>query len=516
MPDLETVDAVVIGAGHHGLVAGTLLADAGWSVLVLEATGTAGGAIRSAELTRSGWVHDVFSAFYPLAAASPVLAELGLEDHGLRWAHAPAVLGHVLDDDRAVLLSHDREETARSVAAAGHPRDAAAWLELCAEWDRVGDAVVDALLAPFPPMQAGMRTLARLRLGPAARLVRRALTPLDTWAGEEFAGEGGPALLAGCAMHTDLGPADSGSSIFGWLLCMLGQQHGFPVPVGGAGQLARALCARYAAAGGELRLNAPVARVVVGNGVARGVRLADGTGIRARRAVLANVPAPTLYRQLIAPQQLPAGLDRAMARFEPDLALLKVDWALRGPIPWRVKEMATAGTVHLGGPVPTLRDTAIALRAGRPPEQMYAVLGQMTLSDPSRSPAGTETAWAYAHLPRGLGHDEHTVAETLGAMEAAVEQAAPGFAAEVLARHVLTPADLETLNPSLLGGTMNGGTAAIGQQLVMRPIPGLGRSDTPFQRLFLASSAAHPSGGVHGACGANAARAALAANGWVG
>jgi phytoene dehydrogenase-like protein len=93
-----------------------------------------------------------------------------------------------------------------------------------------------------------------------------------------------------------------------------------------------------------------------------------------------------------------------------------------------------------------------------------------------------------------------------------VEDAAPGFRDDVLVRHVLVPRDLQTLNPSLLGGTMNGGTAAVHQQLVFRPVPGLGRADTPFERLFLASSSAHPSGGVHGACGANAARAALAAN----
>jgi phytoene dehydrogenase-like protein len=514
---IETVDAIVIGAGHNGLVAGSLLADAGWSVLVLEATDTPGGAIRSAELTRPGWVHDVFSAFYPLAAASPVLAALHLGEHGLRWAHAPAVLGHVLDADHAVVLHRDRAQTARSIATAGTDADAARWLRLCAEWDRIGADVVAALLHPFPPVRAALGVLRGLGPAGTAGFLRRALTPLDRWAGEDFAGEGAPALLTGSAMHTDLGPADIGSWVFGWLLCMLGQQHGFPVPVGGAGQLAAALCRRLSAAGGELRLSAPVAQVVIDRGgAAQGVRLADGTGIRARRAVLADVPAPALYQGLIPADRRPGGLVRAMAKFEPDLPLLKVDWALRCPIPWRAKELAGAGTVHLGGPVAALRNTAAALRAGRLPEQPFVVLGQMTLSDPTRSPTGTETAWAYSHLPNGYGADEQAIARTLAAIEAAVEQAAPGFHTEVLARHVLVPRDLQRLNPSLLGGTMNGGTAAVHQQLVLRPIPGLGRADTPFQRLFLASSSAHPSGGVHGACGSNAARAALAAHGWVG
>jgi phytoene dehydrogenase-like protein len=104
----------------------------------------------------------------------------------------------------------------------------------------------------------------------------------------------------------------------------------------------------------------------------------------------------------------------------------------------------------------------------------------------------------------------------LAGVDAALERAAPGFAAEVIGRRVMTPSDLHALNPGLLGGTMNGGTSALHQQLVFRPIPGTGRADTPIARLFLASSAAHPGGGVHGAPGANAARAALLANGRFG
>lgn len=98
----DTVDAVVIGAGHNGLVAANLLADAGWDVLVLEATPYVGGAVRTAELTEPGFRHDVFSAFYPLSAVSPVIRGLTLERYGLRWRHAPAVLAHVLPDDRSI------------------------------------------------------------------------------------------------------------------------------------------------------------------------------------------------------------------------------------------------------------------------------------------------------------------------------------------------------------------------------------------------------------------------------
>lgn len=511
---MQTVDAVVVGAGHNGLVAATLLAEAGWDVLVLEATDRVGGAVQTAELTLPGFQHDVFSAFYPLAVASPVLRALDLGAHGLRWAHAPHVIGHPLADG-AVFLDRDRERTAASLASF-HPADGPTWLRLCEEWDRIGDHVVDALLRPFPPVRPAAR-LARA-LGPSGglRLARRAVVPLTRWADEEFAGAGAPALLAGCAMHTDLGPGEAGSALFGWILSMLGQQHGFPFPVGGAGQLAAALAARARAAGARIETSTPVAEVRIAGTRAVGVRTHDGREVRARRAVVADVGAPVLYGSLVPEKVQPAGLVAAMRRFEWELPAVKVDWALSGPIPWRNPQVGAAGTVHLGGTLHDLGRTAQALRRGERSAEVYAVVGQMGVADPTRSPAGTHTAWAYAHLPAGRHDDAELIAAAVAELEGAIEREAPGFASRVLGRSVLDPAAMCAVNPNLLRGAMNGGTASVHQQLVFRPVPGLGRADTVFEGLFLGSSSAHPGGGVHGACGANAARAALAANGRAG
>lgn len=109
----------MIGAGPNGLVAGNLLADAGWDVTVLEAQPVPGGAVRSDEITRPGFVSDLFSAFYPLAAGSPILAGLDLEAYGLRWRHSPAVLAHPFPDGSCALLSRDLEQSAASVSARG-------------------------------------------------------------------------------------------------------------------------------------------------------------------------------------------------------------------------------------------------------------------------------------------------------------------------------------------------------------------------------------------------------------
>jgi len=136
------------------------------------------------------------------------------------------------------------------------------------------------------------------------------------------------------------------------------------------------------------------------------------------------------------------------------------------------------------------------------------VLGQMTTADPTRSPAGTESAWAYTHLPH-VQFTADRLAEHAGRLEAVIEARAPGFGSRILARRVQTPADLQAAEANLVGGALNGGTAAIHQQLVFRPVPGLGGAETPVDGVYLASASAHPGGGVHGGPGANAARAAL-------
>ncbi|GAA1801180.1 NAD(P)/FAD-dependent oxidoreductase [Luedemannella flava] len=504
----QTVDAVVVGAGHNGLVAANMLADADWDVVVLEATGAAGGAVRSAEIS-PGYRADLCSAFYPLAAASPALAALDLSGYGLAWTHAPHVLAHLLPDGRAVVLDRDPTRTADSVEmfASG---DGARWRGLYARWLRVAEPLLDSLLRPFPPLRPALRLV---RAQPAAELIRLIhtfLMPAGRLADQVFAGEGAKLLLSGLALHSDLGPQETGSGAYGWIMAMLGQQFGFPVPVGGAGEITNSLVARFAAAGGQLRCGAPVAEIVVAGGRALGTRCADGTLIRARRAVLCDVSAPMLYGHLVAGQHLPRQLLADLDGFVWDHSTIKIDWALRGRVPWTTPEVGGAGTVHLGVDFAGLCRYAGALSAGDPPSDPFVLAGQMTTADPTRSPVGTETLWAYTHLPRRRFWSADAIDEHVRRVEAIFERHAPGFGGLVVGRRVAGPDALEVENPNLDHGAIAGGTAAPHQQLIFRPLPGLGRADTPIDRLYLASASAHPGGGVHGAPGANAARAALA------
>ncbi len=506
----ETVDAVVIGAGHNGLVAANMLADAHWNVVVLEATGQPGGAVRSGHLA-PGYLSDHCSAFFPLAAVSPALESLSLADFGLRWRQAPAVLAHLLEDGRAAVLGRDVSATGASVEtfAAG---DAQRWRDVYTQWRQWRGPLLRALFEPFPPVRAGVNLLLRTGAADGLRLARRMLLPARVLSGELFAGEGASLLLSGCAMHTDLGIDEPGSGIYGWLLAMVAQESGFPVPEGGAQRITDALVARLRQRGGRVLPDTPVARIHVRHGRAGEVSSADGRRWVARRAVLADVPAPLLYLDLIGERWLPPRLAEDLRHFRWDGSTVKVDWALRSTVPWANPAVAAAGTVHLGADLNGLTRYSAELACGRVPREPFLLAGQMTVADPQRSPAGTESVWAYTHLPHRRQWHADEVAEHAERMQAVMERHAPGFGALIEARRVSGPAELQADNPSLLGGAVGGGTAAIYQQLFLRPVPGLGRADTPIEGLYTASSSSHPGGGVHGVPGANAARAALAAN----
>ncbi len=478
---------MVVGGGPNGLVAANVLADRGWSVLVLEQQERAGGAAVSDRAMDPAFVTDLYSAFYPLAAVSPALRRLDLARHGLRWTHAPEVLAHVLPDDRAVLLSRDLARTAASVEAFG-AGDGQCWVELARWWRRAGGPLVDSLLGPFPPVSGTVRLARRLGADGLLRLARLATLSVRRLGDEQFAGEGAKLLLTGNGLHADLPATSPGSGL------------------------------RLRSRSGKVRCGTDVDRVLVRGGRAVGVVDASGREYPARRAVLADVTAPQLYRRLLRGQAEADGVRRALDRYSPDLATLKINWALDAPLGWTAGEARAAGTVHLGGGTDDLADQAHDLALGRVPERPFVVVGQMTTADASRSPAGTESLWAYLHLPaasvRQPQQAQQVVARQVQLVEDMLEQHAPGFASRVRARQVQGPHDLQAGDASLVLGGLNGGSAQLWQQVVFRPTPGLGRAETVVDRLLLAGAAAHPGGGVHGVPGDNAARAALLRDSW--
>ena len=434
-------------------------------------------------------------------------------------ASRPIPLAHPTPDGNCAVIAAEQERTAASLDTY-EDGDSAGWNRLMSRWDVVGGDILGALLSPFPPVRAGLRLAKRVGLKGLLELGRTAISPVRRLAEEQFRGEGGALLLAGNALHADLSPETAGSGMFGWIMCALAQTVGFPVPEGGAGALTWALVNRFGRSGGQLRCGERVEQVMVRNGRAVGVRTAGGEEVGVRHAVLADVDAPQLYRDLLSETPLPAALQEDIVGFQWDASTVKVDWALETPIPWSASDARLAGAVHLADSLDHLTRWSADLATHTVPARPFMLLGQQSMTDSTRQPPGSETAWAYTHVPRQIerdaggdisgkwdADDEEAIAQRL---EDRIEEFAPGFRSSIRGRHIYTPPKIELNDANLKGGAINGGTSQLHQQLVFRPLPGSGRPGTFVNGLFLASASAHPGGGVHGACGANAARAALA------
>lgn len=493
----------MIGSGPNGLLCAIRLAAAGLEVTVLEQAAHAGGGVSSSEATIPGFVHDLCAGFFPLTAASPAFARLGLERHGLEWINPPVPMAHPFGDGTAIALHRDVGATAASLerAATGAGR---AWEGFVAPLLEQGQLVARTALRTFPPVVPGLMLALKLRRQ-SFEIARLMLGSVSNLGRELFDHPAPTAWLCGSAAHSDLAPGDAGGAAFGFALNWLGHFVGWPIPRGGAGRLPEAMVARLAEAGGGVRCGAPVERILSRAGRVSGVRLAGGEDV-AGDVVVATISAGRLG-QLLPDDALPERLLRRLRRWRYGLGTFKVDWALSGPVPWTAREPREAAVVHVGDTVEAYFRSAQASELDAMPRAPAMVVGQQSLHDRSRAPEGGHTLYAYARVASSPDVDEERMAER---MEARIETFAPGFRGLILGRSQRSPARLERDNPSFVGGDLGGGSFELDQQLVFRPAPELVRHRTPLRGLYVGSSSVHPGAGVHGVPGAGAAAAVIA------
>ncbi len=463
-------DAIVVGAGPNGLSAAITLARAGRSVAVYEAQDAVGGGCQSAELTLPGFVHDVCSAVHPMAIVSPFFRTLPLADHGLEWVQSPAMLAHPFGDGaRAAIAERSTADTAAALAP-----DGAAYERLIGSVARRWPLLEDAVLGP-PRLPRHPFALARFGLS--------ALQTAERLARQRFSTPRARGLFAGAAAHGML-PLDAvPSGAIGMVLLALTHAAGWPFPRGGAQRLADALASYLRSLGGE---------------IVTGTRVNAVEDLPPAKAILCDLsPRPLVH---IAHRLLPDWYVARLERFRYGMGAYKVDWALDGPVPWLDEDVSRAATVHLGATLEEISASERDAWAGRISERPFVLLVQPGLFDPSRAPAGKHTLWTYCHVPNG------SAAEMLPRIEAQIERFAPGFRDRVLARHVMTPRDLQRRNPNLVGGDIGMGVTDL-RQMIARPTWRAYR--TPRRGLYLCSASTPPGVGVHGMCGYFAAQCAL-------
>ena len=530
--DAQPWDAIVVGAGHNGLVAAATLAQRGRHVLVLERREVLGGAC----VTEERWPgFRISRAAYVAGLLRPVvIRELELERHGLELIRRdPSSFTPIPDDpaSKGLLLSADAEATRASIARFS-ARDASRYFAYERMLDRTARVIEPLLDAPvvdpahLRPSDAGpLLRAARAALGlrsdlasAAALLLGSARSALERW----FESEPLRSTLATDAIiGAWASPSTPGTGyvLFHHVMGETGGARGVWAYVrGGMGGLSDAIASAAREAGAQIRTGTPVDRIRIINDRATGVVLKDGREIAAR-VVLSNADPACTFKTLVGTDVLSDEFTRALDTIDYRSPVAKINIALDALPEFNGTSGGSApcpehhGTIHIGASnLDALDASFTAAERGRIPDDPMTEMTLPSALDRTLAPEGKHIASLFVqHVPYTLS--EGTWKEGRQVLTervfASIDRVAPGFSSRVRDVEVLAPPDLERIF-GLTGGNIFHGAMSLDRLAFMRPAPGWARHATPIAGLWLCGAGTHPGGGVMGACGRNAARAALA------
>jgi phytoene dehydrogenase-like protein len=466
----QSYDAVVIGSGPNGLAAAIRLALEGLSVKIFEASDTVGGGMRTKELMTAGYKHDVCSAIHPMAASSPFLKKLPLNDYGLEWIQPDYAAAHPLDSGEAGILSRDLHETAFLLE-----EDEAYYKKLVepivSNWEGLTHDFLGPLSVPKHPI--ALASFGLKGLLPASMLKRK------------FKTEKASALFAGMAAHSILPLNSIATSAIGLVFYGAAHTGGWPLPKGGSQSIADSMADYFLSLGGEIETD---------------FRVSTLKQIPEAKAVLFDLTPIQVNR--IAGDVIPPSYRNKLSSFKYGSGVFKIDYILKEPVPWKNSECAKAGTVHLGGTFEEIAESEKMISEGSHSDNPFVLVAQQSLFDDSRTPDNKHTLWAYCHVPNGSTRD------MTGIIENQIERFAPGFKDIIEAKETMNTADFENYNENYIGGDINGGRQDI-TQLFSRPVSFINPYKIPARGLYFCSSSTPPGGGVHGMCGFHAANSVL-------
>lgn len=526
-------DYVIIGSGINSLVAAAELAGGGASVTLLEQHGRIGGFIDSAELTLPGFVHDTYSSWHPLFVSGPGYAALGedLHRHGLRYRNTEdagidwvtASVGTDASGRRlTAMATRDPKATAELF---GNPADRSAYLQMMDEFGAQAPVVFGALGGEMNwPVLAklGFKAL-RMGVGNAQNLVRQALMSGRNYTRSRFTGTEADQLWAPWLLHAGLGPEQASGGIMLPVMAASMHQFGLPVVEGGAGNFLKAFEALLIERGVDIRTGTWAERIGALNAGTRTV-LTDQGEFTAEIAVLASVSVPGLYDELLEGEDTSKSCPHETKSYLPGRAAMQVHLALDAPVPWADQRLASTPLVHLSTGSDSTAIACAQAEAGLLPAEPTVVVGQQCVLDPSRAPEGKATLWIQLQelpfVPRGdaagelqtaNGWDNELVEKYVDRVLDRIEEFAPGFRNLVLARTAISPAALAEANPNAVAGDPYGGSAELFQNLLWRPVPGVGRGRQPAKGVWHIGAASHPGPGLGGGSGHLAAQQLLRA-----
>jgi phytoene dehydrogenase-like protein len=528
----QNYDAIVVGAGHNGLVTAGYLARAGLKTLVVESRPVVGGACVTEEVF-PGYKVSTTSYLCSLLQEK-VIKDLQLEKFGYQVYPKDPAFFSPFPDGRYLIMWSDVERTCEEIRKFS-ARDAAAYPRYDEFIDRLA-RFVEPLLLETPPDIAGRRLddwhkLAglgrRLMKMPAEELVGhlRILTQsvkdfLDPW----FESEELKVILAtDGVIGTNGGPYTPGTAYVLFHHCMggVGGKRGLWGFVrGGMGGITQALAASARSRGAEVRTGSPVARVLVKNDRATGVALASGEEITAK-LVVSNADPKRTFLKLVGEENLESDFAAAVRALKMEGCSMKINLALDGlpnfsclPTARGVVGAQHKTTIHICPTLDYIERAYDESKYGRPSERPMLEITLPTTYDDSLAPEGKHLMNVFLqYTPYSLSPEVapswHALKESYAdRVMDMIEEYAPGFKDLILHRHIVTPLDLEE-EYGMTGGNIFHGEMSVDQLFFLRPVPGWAKYRTPLRGLYLCGSGTHPGGGVMGAPGFNAAREIL-------
>lgn len=516
---MSSYDVVVVGSGINSLVCAARLSRAGRRVAVVERNERLGGCIRTEELF-AGYRHELMAGWYPLFVGSPSYAELGpeLEERGLELVNTSTPTGVLTSDGRSLVLTTDREDNRRRFdeAKAGDGERFAQEMDTFLGSD---SELTFGLLGNEPKSLGATRLVLRAGrkrgVGDTTAFFGRSLETCRTWLDRCFESDLVRGLIAPWVLHAGVGPDDAYSGLMGRVITASVEMGGMPVVRGGGENLVRAFERLIGDNGGELRVGTEVARIVVSDGAARGVETSDGETLEAG-SVVCNVTPTQLYGRLLPAEHLPEAVRRDAADYRYGRADMQVHFALSGPPRWPSPELAQVAMVHVTDGLDAVSQAVNEAERGLLPAQGTIVVGQPTAVDPSRAPDGGWILWLQLQeLPRVVRGDaageidvpdDGRWTSALGQayadrIQARLAKLLPGLDDQIVGRRVITPADLEALNPNLVGGDPYSGACTLDQFFLWRPLPSTKNHATPVKGLYHIGASTHPGPGLGGVSG---------------
>jgi len=510
-------DAVFVGGGINSLASAALLSKTGWNVCVLERNDYLGGCIKtSTELTRPGFTHEVLASWHPLWTGSPAYAELqeDLDRRGVEYRNTDLPTGAAFPDGSSAFLTTSLDDNAAELErhAAG---DGAAWQAMFESFMENADLSFGVLGTElWSPAGLGLGRQALRRFGRRGLLAYAGhmLTSCRDWLGDTFESDAAHGLLAPWVLHTGLGPDQASSGFMTQVIACALQLGGMPVPRGGGVRLVEGLTGIVQDAGGELRTGADVERILVAGGRATGVRLAGGETIRAERAVVASVTPTQLYGTLLGDNEVPTELRRAAGRYRYGRGEMQIHIALSERPKWHGDDrLGRTAIVHVTPGLDGVSRAVNEAERGLLPAEATIVCGQPAAVDPSRAPEGSWILWIQLQeLPAGRvkGDAAGEIDVGDGSWTENLREAYADRIVARLGRHIqnleratiervtLSPTDIAALNVNLVEGDIYGGSCALDQNFLFRPLPQAPGHRTPVESLWHIGASTHPGPGL--------------------